>query len=82
MTICVAWGKLLEGVEVLVTTALKQEEIFGHMNLTQALAFIEQVGPKRAYLSHIGHELGREHDVAPVLPENVQLAYDGLVIDV
>ena len=72
---------LLEGVEVLVTTALKQEEIFGHMNLTQALEFIDHVNPKRAYLSHIGHELGREHDIAPVLPDNVQLAYDGLVIE-
>lgn len=71
---------LLDGVEVLVTTALKQEEIFGHMNLTQALAFVEQVNPRRAYLSHIGHELGREHDIAPTLPDNVQLAYDGLVI--
>lgn len=72
--------QLLEGVEVLVTTALKQEEIFGHMNLTQALAFIERVNPKRAYLSHIGHELGREQDIAPELPDNVYLAYDGLVI--
>lgn len=71
---------LLDGVEVLVTTALKQQEIFGHMNLAQALAFIEKVNPKQAYLSHIGHELGREHDIAPGLPDNVHLAYDGLVI--
>lgn len=75
-----SWS-LLEGVEVLVTTALKKEEIFGHMNLEQALAFIEKIGPKRAYLSHVGHELGRESDIAPLLPENVQLAYDGLVIE-
>ena len=71
---------LLEGVEVLITTALKKEEIFGHMNLDQALAFIEKVAPKRAYLSHVGHELGRESEIAPLLPENVTLAYDGLVI--
>lgn len=75
-----SWA-LLEGVEVLVTTALKKEEIFGHMNLEQALAFIEKIGPKRAYLSHVGHELGRESDIAPLLPANVTLAYDGLIIE-
>lgn len=72
---------LLEGVEVLVTTALKKQEIFGHMNLEQALAFIEELGPKHAYLSHVGHELGRESEIAPLLPDNVTLAYDGLVIE-
>lgn len=72
---------LLEGVEVLITTALKKEEIFGHMNLEQALEFIERVNPKRAYLSHVGHELGRESEIAPLLPGHVTLAYDGLVIE-
>ena len=72
---------LLQGVEVLVTTALKHDEIFGHMNLAQALAFIKQIGPKRAYLSHIGHELGLARDTEKLLPDNVQLAYDGLVIE-
>ena len=71
---------LLEGVEVLVTTALKKQEIFGHMNLEQALAFIERIGPRVAYLSHVGHELGRESEIAPLLPSHVHLAYDGLVI--
>ena len=65
-----SWS-LLEDVEVLITTALKKEEIFGHMNLVQALAFIEKIGPKRAYLSHVGHELGRESEIAPLLPEHV-----------
>lgn len=75
-----SWS-LLEDVEVLITTALKKEEIFGHMNLEQALAFIEKIGPKRAYLSHVGHELGRESEIAPLLPEHVTLAYDGLVVE-
>lgn len=73
---------LLDGVDVLITTALKMEENPGHMNLAQALEFIERVGPGRAYLSHVGHELGRYENVAPLLPENVTLAYDGLVVEV
>lgn len=72
---------LLQDLAVLVTTALKKEENPGHMSLNQALAFIEQIAPKRAYLSHVGHELGRESEIVPLLPENVTLAYDGLVIE-
>ena len=65
-----------------MTTALKKEENPGHMSLEQALEFIERIAPKQAYLSHVGHELGRESDIAPLLPGNVALAYDGLVIEV
>lgn len=72
---------LLQGLDVLVTTALRMHENPGHMNLAQALEFVERIAPKRAYLSHIGHELGRESEIAPLLPANVQLAYDGLVIE-
>lgn len=72
---------LLQGLDVLVTTALKKEENPGHMSLNQALAFVEKINPKRAYLSHVGHELGRENEIAPMLPDNVTLAYDGLVIE-
>lgn len=72
---------LLQGLDVLVTTALKKEENPGHMSLDQALAFIEKVAPKRAWLSHVGHELGRDSEIAPLLPDNVTLAYDGLVIE-
>lgn len=72
---------LLQNLDVLVTTALKREENPGHMSLEQALAFIERIAPQRAYLSHVGHELGRESEIAPLLPENVTLAYDGLVVE-
>ena len=50
---------LLQDLDVLVTTALKKEENPGHMNLEQALAFIRKINPKRACLSHVGHELVR-----------------------
>lgn len=71
---------LIEGTRVLVTTALRQEEIGGHMNLEEALAFAGKVGAERTYFSHIGHQLGRAREIAPTLPESIDLAYDGLVI--
>lgn len=72
---------LLQGLDVLVTTALKKEENPGHMSLFQALDLVERIGPQRAYLSHVGHELGRAREIAPLLPDHVQLAYDGLTIE-
>lgn len=72
---------LLRGLDVLVTTALRKEENPGHMTLNQALEFIEHINPQRAYLSHVGHELGRDSEIAPLLPEHVTLAYDGLVVE-
>nr|MBA3985619.1 MBL fold metallo-hydrolase [Flavobacteriales bacterium] len=53
-----------------------------HFNLSEALAFIEDIQPKRAYLVHISHMLGFHDEVQKTLPKNVYLAYDGLKITV
>jgi phosphoribosyl 1,2-cyclic phosphate phosphodiesterase len=66
--------------DVLVVNALREEEHHSHFNLSEALDFIEQVSPKRAYLTHISHLLGFHEEVEKTLPENVFLAYDTLKI--
>lgn len=71
----------IEGTEVLVLNALRREPHISHFTLEEALAFIERVQPKRAYLTHISHLLGDHHQVSNELPENVFLAYDGLEIE-
>ncbi len=71
----------LRGVEVLVINALRKEKHFSHYCLPEALEVIERVGPQRAYLTHISHEMGMHAEVACELPKGVELAYDGLVID-
>ncbi|MFC7357019.1 MBL fold metallo-hydrolase [Jejudonia soesokkakensis] len=72
--------KKLKGVEVLVINALRKTPHHSHFNLSEALAFINKVNPKKAYLTHISHLLGFHAEVEPTLPENVFLAYDGLKI--
>lgn len=74
--------KKLKGVEVLVINALRETPHHSHFNLSEALAFIQRVSPQKAYLTHISHLLGFHAQVAPTLPENVFLAYDGLKIEV
>ncbi len=73
---------LLDDAEVMVVTALRRKEHVAHMNLDEALATIERHRPKRAYLTHLAHEMGRFADVAPLLPNNVDIATDGLVVRV
>ncbi|MXN92424.1 MBL fold metallo-hydrolase [Flavobacterium sp. Sd200] len=72
--------KKLEGLKVLVVNALRHEPHHSHFNLEEALFFIEQVKPERAYLTHISHLMGFHAEVEPTLPENVFLAYDNLQI--
>jgi phosphoribosyl 1,2-cyclic phosphate phosphodiesterase len=72
--------KKLENLEVLVINALRLEPHLSHFNLEEALAFIDRVKPKKAYLTHISHHMGFHDDVQKTLPENVFLAYDELNI--
>ena len=72
----------LEGVEVLVVNALRQEAHHSHFNLEEALGFIRQVRPARAYLTHISHTMGFHAEVEAGLPENVHLAYDDLTLTI
>ena len=70
----------LNNLEVLVVNALRIEPHPSHLNLDEALTLIEELNPKRAYLTHISHLLGFHAEVEKTLPEHVFLAYDNLEI--
>ena len=70
----------LQGLEVLVINALRIEPHPSHLNLSEALALIDQLAPQRAYLTHISHLLGFHAEVEKELPPNVFLAFDNLEI--
>lgn len=72
--------KYLEDLEVLVISALQHSSHYSHLSLTEALEMIERIAPKRAYLTHISHSMGLSADTKQLLPPNVFLAYDGLVV--
>lgn len=69
----------LQGLDVLILDALWDEPHPTHFCVSEALEVIEQLQPKRAYLTHISHKLEYEATNAR-LPDNVELAYDGLSI--
>jgi len=72
----------LRGVKVLVINALRKEKHHSHFNLEDALEFINNVKPERAYIIHISHVMGFHEEVQAQLPENVFLAYDNLKITI
>jgi len=74
--------KKLQQLDVLVLNALRIESHPTHLNLEDALALIDELQPKKAYLTHISHKLGFHEEVQKKLPKNVFLAYDGLKITV
>ena len=72
--------ELLRGADVIVLNALRHEQHISHFTLAQAINVLEEAQPKRAYLTHISHQLGRHQAVEATLPPWIRLAYDGLKV--
>jgi phosphoribosyl 1,2-cyclic phosphate phosphodiesterase len=72
---------LLEGVGTLVIDALRHKPHPTHFTVAEAVVAIERIAPQRAFLTHMAHDLAHAETCAR-LPRGVELAYDGLVLDV
>ena len=71
----------LEGVDVWILDALRYTPHPSHFSLDEALAAIERVKPQRAILTHMHIDLDYE-TVRQQVPDGVEPAYDGMVIEV
>ncbi len=72
----------LRGADTVVLNALRRESHISHFTLAEAVAILEEVKPRRAFLTHISHQLGRHLEVEKELPAWIRLAYDGLTVEV
>lgn len=72
--------KLLRGVKTLVLDALRKRHHPTHFTLDQAINVAQRVEAERTWFVHMAHDLGHEATNAE-LPEGMQLAYDGLVLE-
>ncbi|HLO90183.1 MAG: MBL fold metallo-hydrolase [Chloroflexota bacterium] len=72
----------VRGSKVLVVNALRNSKHVSHFSLSEAIEFINEINPERAYITHISHFLGLYDEVEKKLPENVHLAYDNLIVEV
>ena len=72
----------LRGADTVVLNALRREPHISHFTLAEAVAVLEEVKPRRAFLTHISHQLGCHQEVEAELPPWIRLGYDGLQITV
>jgi phosphoribosyl 1,2-cyclic phosphate phosphodiesterase len=72
---------LVEGVEVVVVDALRDKPHTTHFTVAEALEVVRRLAPRRAWFTHMAHDLGHAATNAR-LPAGVELAYDGLVVDI
>jgi phosphoribosyl 1,2-cyclic phosphate phosphodiesterase len=70
---------LLQDLDVLILDALRRDPHPSHSHLDKSVAIVEQLKPRRAYFTHMSHDL--DHAVTEAaLPPHIRLAYDGLQI--
>jgi phosphoribosyl 1,2-cyclic phosphate phosphodiesterase len=72
----------LQGIPHLIISALRKERPHhSHLILDEALEIIQQINPDKAYLIHLSHLMGTHKSTEALLDKNVQIAYDGLVVE-
>ena len=67
----------LQNLDILILDALRPQPHPSHSHLAKSIGFVEQLQPKRAFFTHMSHEL--DHAGTELnLPKSIRLAYDGL----
>jgi len=70
----------LEGLDILFLDALRHKPHPTHSTVQNSLHIVERVKPKRAFFTHICHDLAHEATNA-TLPRNVRLSFDGMKLE-
>ena len=72
----------IKGSEIIVVNALRKEPHLSHFTFEEAINLMKELKPKKAYFTHISHQLGLHNQVSEELPSFIELAYDGLQIEI
>jgi phosphoribosyl 1,2-cyclic phosphate phosphodiesterase len=68
----------LYGVKYMVINALRKEKHISHFSLREAVDFIREISPKKAFITHISHQMGLHKEISKELHSEIILGYDGL----
>jgi phosphoribosyl 1,2-cyclic phosphate phosphodiesterase len=71
----------LEKLDTLFLDALRHKPHPSHSNVENSLRLVERLRPRRAFFTHISHDLPHE-DTNAALPAHVRLAHDGLKLEI
>ncbi|MDD4971389.1 MAG: MBL fold metallo-hydrolase [Paludibacter sp.] len=72
----------LQGLDVLVMSALRIEKHISHLSLQEALEIATEIGAQKTYFTHMSHDIGLHEEINKQLPPNMQFAYDGLQLSI
>ena len=70
----------LQDLDTLFLDALRHKPHPSHSNVENSLRLVERLRPRRAFFTHISHDLPHEETNAS-LPAHVRLAHDGLKLE-
>jgi len=72
----------IRGSEIFVVNVLRKQSHISHFSLGEAIDLVQELRVPKSYFTHISHQLGLHEAIEAELPDNIHLAYDGLVINV
>ena len=73
----------LDGLELLIIDGLRYRKHPTHFTIEEAVAEVEKIKPKQAFLTHLSHDVeyhSANRRIAELTKQAVQVAYDGLTI--
>ena len=71
----------IRGSEILVLNALRKQQHISHFTLGEAVDMVQELRVPLAYFTHMSHQIGLHADIEAELPDNIHLAWDGLVLN-
>lgn len=72
---------VMRDARVLVINGLREKPHPVHLSIPEAIEIIRDLKPERAYLTHLSHDVCHS-EMSETLPDGIELAYDGLVVEV
>ncbi len=72
----------LQDIDTLIVNALRKKPHHSHQTLAEAVDFAKRIGARQTWLIHSSHDIGRHEEVNASLPSDIQMAYDGQVIEI
>jgi phosphoribosyl 1,2-cyclic phosphate phosphodiesterase len=72
---------LIKNCDVLILNALRHQAHPSHFTLSEAIGVAQSINAKKVFFTHISHQLGLHSEQNALLPDNMQLAFDGLSIN-
>jgi len=71
----------LKGLDLLIINALRIREHHSHLSLNESLELTHKIKAKATWFTHMSHDMGLHEEIEKTLPDNIHLAYDGLILE-